>query len=177
MATFNILATVIANRDASPKVLTDAYVSGGALAESEGYVQTSTATDGVGSFYRLNQVPSSARISSMDLQAGALGSGATVHVGVFWPTYIPVGAGLVASNASLAINNSFFAASLGMSAATAVTNIINSSGTNTIPNQELPLWQAVGLASDPGIDLDIVVSVAGTIATQGYVGLKTRYAK
>ena len=37
----------------------------------------------------------------------------------------------------------------------------NQSGNNTIPNQEISLWQAAGLLADPGVDLDIVATVAG----------------
>lgn len=177
MSTFNIKSTVISNRDATPKVLTDAYVSGGEVCESEGYIQTNGSSDGAGSLYRLCQVPSNARLSSLELQAGALGSGAALDVGVYWPTYIPTGAGLSSANASAVINTQLFASALGCSAATAVTNIINSSTNNTIQNQELPLWQAAGLTSDPMIDLDIVVHVQTAVATQGYIGLKARYVK
>lgn len=177
MATFNLKSTVITNRDAVPKVLTDAYVSGGKLSQSEGYVQTSGSADGAGSFYRLCTVPSNARLSSLELQAGAMGSGAAIDVGVYWPTFIPTGAGLSAANQGLVINTQLFASALGMSAATAVTNIINQSTNNTIANQEKALWEAAGLSADPGIDLDIVVRVQTAIAAQAYIGLKANYVK
>ncbi len=177
MTTYNIKSTIISNRDATPKVLTDPYVSGGEVRESEGYVQTHGSADAAGSTYRLCQVPSNARLTSLELQADSLGSGAALDIGVWYPTFIPVGAGLSASNASAVINTQLFCSALGCSAATAVTNIINSSTNNSISNQELPLWQAAGLASDPGIDLDIVVYVHTAIATQGYIGLKARYVE
>lgn len=175
MATFNLKSTIITNRDATPKVLSDSSVDGGKTQESTGYVQSSTATDGAGTFYRLCQVPSSARVSSLILQADALATGAAIDVGVYYPTFIPVGAGLSASNAGAVINTQLFASALAVSNATAATEIINSSGNNTIAKQELPLWNAAGLTADPGIDLDIVVRVQTAIAAQGYIGLKAKY--
>lgn len=177
MTSYNITSTVISNRDATPKVLTDALVSGGELLESEGYVQTHGSADAADSLYRLCSVPSNARISSLEFQADALGSGAALDVGVYWPTFIPLGAGLSASKASAVINTQLFASALGCSAATAATNVVNQSTNNTIVKQELPLWSAAGLASDPGIELDIVVHVQTAIAAQGYIGLKARYVK
>lgn len=177
MSTFTVKSTVIGNRDAAPPVITDAYVDGGEVLECEGFVQSYGAADGAGSLYKLCQVPSNARMSSLELQADAFGTSAAIDVGVFWPTFIPVGAGLSAANQGTGINTTLFAASLGMSAATTPTNIINSSGNNTIAKQEKALWDAAGLTSDPGILLDIVVRVQTAIVLQGNIGLKARYVK
>lgn len=175
MATFNILSTVIGNRDAVPKVLTDAFVSGGAARAVEGYVQTNGAADGAGSIYRMFSVPSNARVHSIDLQSDALATGCTLDVGVYYPTYIPVGAGLSAANASAVINTQFFTSAIAASNANAITNVTNQSTNNTIVKQELPLWSAIGLTSDPGIELDICVTVHAAVAAQGYIGLKGVY--
>ena len=177
MTTYNIKSTVITNRDATPKVLTDAYVSGGNLAASQGYVQTFGAADAAGTIYRMCQVPSSARVESVKIQNDALATSAAVNVGVYWPTFIPVGAGLSTSVAATVINTALFASALSVVAAAKPTDITNSSGNNSIVNQELALWQACGLASDPGIDLDVCVSVSTAIQAQGYIGLKVTYAK
>jgi hypothetical protein len=177
MASFNLSSTVISNRDATPKVFTDAYVQGGEVLESEGFVQSSTATDGSGTLFRLCTVPSNARVSSLEIQTDSFGTSAAIDIGVYWPTFIPVGAGLSASNQSAVINTQLFCSALAVSNATASTNVINSSGNNSIKNQELPLWSACGLASDPMIDLDIVANVQTAIALKGYIGLKARYVK
>ncbi|MEO8837541.1 MAG: hypothetical protein ABI351_02385 [Herbaspirillum sp.] len=176
MSTFNILSTVIANRDATPKVLTDAYVAGGNVCNAEGYVQTGAA-DGAGSIYRMFSIPSNARVETIKLAADALATGCTLDVGVYYPTYIPVGAGLSASLASTVINTQFFASAVAASNATATTDITNQSTNNTIVKQELPLWSAIGLTSDPGIDLDVCVTVHAAVAAQGYIGLKGSYVK
>ncbi len=175
MAVFNLKSTLITNRDATPKVFTDNIVSGGEYKESEGYVQTGSAADSVGSTYKLCTVPSRARVSSLSIQNGAGGGAAALNVGVFYPTFIPVGAGLSASLAGTAIDADFFAAALSAVAAAGPTEIVNQSGTNTIALQEMSLWQALGLSADPGIDLDIVVSVSTVLAAQIFIGLKARY--
>ena len=177
MTTYNILSTMISNRDAVPKVLTDSYVAGGHVLASEGYVQTHGAADAAGTTYRMFSIPSNARVEGMKFSNDVLATGCTVDVGVWWPTYIPVGAGLLSSIASTVIHTTLFASVLNCSAAAADTNILNQSLANGIATQELPLWAAAGLASDPMIELDIVVYVAAAVAQQGYIGLKASYAK
>lgn len=174
MSSFNLKSTIITNRDATPKVITDAYISGGDIRESEGFVQSGSTTDAIGSTYRLCMIPSNARVSSLDFQSDNLGSGSAVNVGVYYPTFIPVGSGLAASNASAAIAASCFVSAQSTSGAVAATNLITRANV-AINLQEQPLWQLAGLASDPGIDLDIVVTVSAILAAQGYVSLKARY--
>lgn len=176
MATYNILSTALTNRDATPKVLTDAAIDGGSPKVAYGFVQTKGAADGVGSTYRMCQVPSGARVKSVVLQSDNLGSGCSVAIGVFYPTAIPLGAGLVSSQASLWINTTFFASAYSCSGAVAPVNLITYSGsTNTIALQQAPLWSALGLLSDPMINLDIVIEVAAAVATQGNIGLNVEY--
>ena len=174
MTVYNILSLPLLNRDATPKVLTDAYYTLGSVTEAFGYVQSNGSADGAGTTYRLVSVPSKARVSSLDFQASALGSGAAISVGVYYPTFIPVGSGISSSSASAAINTNIFVAALGCSAATASTNLITTANM-AINLQAEPLWQIAGLTSDPGIDLDIVAYVSTAIATQGYVALRARY--
>jgi hypothetical protein len=175
MATFNVKSTIISNRDATPKVLTDPYVYGGTGTGCEGYVQTGSAADAASTTYRLCQVPSNARVDTVKMSTDALGTGCTLDVGVWWPTFIPVGAGLTASLASTVINTQLFASALACSNSQAAVDITNQSTNYTIKNQELPLWSAAGLTSDPGIDLDIVAYVHVANQIQGYVGLKVYF--
>lgn len=176
MASFNLKSTILTNRDASPKVLVDSYISGGEVRESEGFVQSGSTTDAVGSTYRLCQVPSNARVTSLVLQNDALGSGAAVNIGVYWPTYMPVGSGLSAANASAVISATCFASALAVATAAAATEIVTRANV-AINLQEQPLWQLAGLASDPGIDLDIVCTVSTILAAQGYISLKAKYVE
>lgn len=174
MTTYNILSTALTNRDATPKVLSDVYLTGGEIKESWGYVQSHGAADAAGTTYRLCSVPSNARISALDFQSSGLGSGSQLDIGVWYPTFIPVGAGLSASSASASINTTLFVSATSCSNAVASTNLI-STANMAINLQEQPLWQVAGLATDPMIPLDIVAYVHTAVAAQGYVGLRARY--
>jgi len=176
MAVVVLKSTVITNRDAVPKVLTDALVAGQDLSEAEGFVAPANG-DSAGSTYILHSVPSNARMSSLIMQNSALGAGARVDLGVYYPSFIPKGAGLDAIAPNQVIDADFFANSVDVSAALGPVEYINQSGSNTIAKQEQSLWQAIGLSADPGIDLDIVATVEVAMAAAGFLGAKSRYAK
>lgn len=169
-------STAISNRDAVPKILSDAIISGGEVLESEGYVAPANG-DSAGSKYLMCSVPSNARLSSLVFQCSALGAGAKLDIGASYPSFIPRGAGLDAIVANQVISANFFAAALDVSAALAPANVEASSGTYTIAKQELPLWSALGLAFDPGIELDIVATVNVAMAAAGFAGIKAKYVK
>jgi hypothetical protein len=179
MALVNLKSTAITNRDATPKVLTDAYISGGQVDQAYGWVFTGSA-DNAGSQYRLCQVPSDVRLSALDMSNTALGSGCILDIAVWYPTYVPSGGGafLAQSLASTLISSSAFNTGIvGNTAQATYTNQIVATNTfNGVNYQEMPLWQMVGLASDPEIPLDIGISVRIATATAGYIGLKSTFS-
>lgn len=169
-------STLLVNRDATPKVLTDGYLSGGLWEEAQGSVK-SGAADAAGTTYRLVSVPSNARVSSLIWQSETLGSGCVLDVGVWYPTTLPVGGGnFLASGSSAAlISSSIFATALTANGANALTEITNQSGNYLIALQETPLWNVIGMSSDPEIDFDLGFVARLATAAAGYVGLKCRY--
>lgn len=169
-------STILVNRDATPKVLTDAFLSGGMMEESQGSVK-SGAADAAGTTYRLIQVPSNARLSTLQWQSDALGSGCVLDVGVWYPTVLPLGGGafLASGSSGVLISSSIFATGLTAPAANAMTEITNQSLNYLIPLQETPLWNVLGMASDPEVDFDIGFVARLATAAAGYVGLKGRY--
>ncbi len=177
MGVVNLKSTLITNRDATPKVLTDAYLAGGIMEEAQGSVKTGAA-DTAASVYRLVQVPSNARVSALFWQADALGSGCVLDVAVFYPTTVPLGGGafLASGSAAAMISSSIFATGLaGSTSAVALTEITNQSTNYLIPLQETPLWNVLGMVTDPEVDFDIGFSLRVATASAGYVGLKCRY--
>lgn len=169
-------STLLTNRDATPKVLTDAFLAGGILEEVQGSVKTG-ASDTANSYYRLIQVPSNSKMSQLYWQSEGLGSGCVVDVGVWFPTYLPVGGGAFLSSGSSGalISSSIFAAGLTAPAANALTEITNQSGNYLIPLQETVLWNVLGFTVDPEIDFDIGFVTRVATAAAGYVSLKCRY--
>lgn len=164
MAVNNRSSTFIGNRDATPAVESNAEISGGLVKEGQGYVSATNA-DSAGSIYRMFSVPSNARVSRLMLQCAALGAGAKVDVGVYKNV----------RDGGAAVDADFFATAVDVSGALGPTEVINESGTNTIDKQEMPLWQALGVAADPKSSYDIAAVVNVAIAATGFLGLKGQY--
>lgn len=169
-------STLITNRDATPKVLTDSFLSGGIMEEVQGSVKTG-ASDTANSYYRLVSVPSNSRLSQIYWQSEILGSGCVLDVGVWYPTAVPIGGAnfLAPSVNGTIISSSIFATGLTAPAANALTEITNQSGNYLIPLQETPLWNVLGFSADPELSFDIGFVTRVATAAAGYAGLRVRY--
>lgn len=176
MSVFTRKSTAISNRDASPTVSTLAAYDGGNLREKEGWVLSVTG-DSATSVYPMVSVPSNSRISGIVLQCEAQGAGCTMNCGVYAPTQGNPALTALGYAGGAAINATFFASAIDVHAALASTEIVNQSGSNTLNLQEQELWQALGLASDPGCMLDISLAVQVAVAAGARVGIKVKYAQ
>lgn len=177
MALVNLKSTLLSNRDAVPKVVTDAFLSGGILSEVQGSVKTG-ASDNAGSQYRLISVPSNARVSSLIWQADSMSSSGPLDLAVWYPTTVPQGGAnfLPYACGAAIISSSIFAANLAINgAAVALTEITNQSGNYLIPLQETPLWNVLGFTADPEITFDMGFTARAASGAAGYVSLKCRY--
>lgn len=159
-------SNLIANRDAVPQIISNAILGPAPIKEVTGYVSAGAA-DGIGTLYTMVTVPSNARITSVILQNQALGTGGAVNCGVYQNTM----AGGAAVNATL------FASAESVVSAQGPTDITNQSGSFGIDLQEQPLWQALGLSSDPGTNYDIALAVSAAGTAAGKVGLKVRFVQ
>lgn len=168
MAVVNLKSTIITNRDATPVVLTEPSISGGVLKESSGFI-TSAADDSIASIYRLCQVPSNARVSSVLLSSGALTS-AAADIGVYYPT-------TAAGTAGAVISVAYFGSAVSLATAQTNTEVLNESTTNTVAKQQQELWQAIGLSADPGGYFDVAATLTAATTAIGAVGLKVRYVQ
>lgn len=170
MAVVNTKSTAITNRDATPPVINDGRLERGVLKSGVGSVAVGAA-DSATSFYPLVSVPSTAMIrgvfasnpSGMTLLAG--------NVGVFKNTKSSGGSttGVAANTGS----DTIFASAASFASAqnhAAVDSLF------TTDKREQPLWQAIGLTTDPGgtFDIGVVVTAANTGAA-GRIGLEVQY--
>jgi hypothetical protein len=172
MSSFNIKSKVIANRDAAPAVITDAILARGTVQESIGTDKLPTTAD-IGSQARLCTVPSSARLSSLERFNAGIGTSA-LDVAVWYPTVVAPRSGITAS---ALISSSTFAQNI---AGVDTGDVADSLGTiSQLSAQKrcMPLWQALGLTTDPNIDLDIGFTVRTTNSVGAYVGLRARYIR
>lgn len=164
MTTEALKSTLITNRDAVPSVLNNSFLSEANVQQTIAQIAATTGKT-VGSTYRMLEVPSNARVSSVAIQCDALGTSTAADVGVYRNT----------KDGGAVVSAAFFASAVDLSSALAETAITNESGTNTIAKQNKQLWDAVGLTSDPGGTLDIVITTTATVNTGGNIGLKVAY--
>jgi len=167
MGVVNTKSTIITNRDATPSVLTEPMISGGAMKEAQGYVG-SVSGDSIASIYRFTQVPSNCRVSAILLNSEALSGSTALDIGAYYPTTTAGVAGAV-------ISASFFGSAIVVSGAVVQSDVTNESGSYTIAKQEQPLWQALGISADPGGMIDICGTLTAASSAAGNIGVKVRF--
>jgi hypothetical protein len=166
MAAENIFSTSLTNRDAVPRVLNTAGRGCGALVRSASDYLTVPASANVGSTFRIVQIPSNAVVLSVHIESEAQTAG-KVDVGAYRTT----------SDGAAVVDADFFATAVDLASAVAVTDITNESTTYTLNKRIQPIWQALGMSTDPKCDLDIVATVVTTAVTTGTgkLGLRVTY--
>lgn len=160
--------TAITNRQATPAVLNNPGNGGaGVFKEAFGYLASVPASLSITSIIRLVEVPSHARIRSVKLYSAAQTAGA-FDVGVYRCNNDAAG---------VVVDQDFFASAVSCASAVLGTEVSEETATYTIAKRSQQLWEAAGLASDPGGNLDIALTVATTDVTTGLgaIGLSVTY--
>lgn len=174
MGVVNTKSTVITNRDAVPAVINDGRITKANKRSSIGSVAVGAA-DSATSYYPLCEVPSTAMIRALYCSAVAGMTTLAGNIGVFKNTKNAAGVTTgVAANTS---SDTIFAAATSLATAIDRKDVTNlNSNAYPTDKREQPLWQAIGLAADPGgtFDIGIVVTTANTGAA-GRVGLEVEY--
>ena len=163
MAVVTLKSAVITNLDAVPSVINNGRLEKGAIRSSIGFVGV-TSGDSIGSKAILASVPSTAIVRDVLLSCGAITSGAA-DIGVYRTT----------RDGGAVVDVDLFASAQSIATALNKTNVINESGNNTIAKQNQPLWQAAGLTSDPGGELDIVATLTAAAAASADLGIDVKY--
>lgn len=182
MSAFNIKSTVLTQRDASPKVLSEGTLAKSMVREAIGVQRNSNAgTDlnTAGTQIRLLSVPSTARLSTLEYASAALGTSA-IDVAAWYPTTVPTGGGVFLADSvkgTLISSSAFLANIAGADAATAWTTAFPTVANFAIALYEQPLWQILGFSVDPEINIDMGFTVRTASAINGYVGLRARFTE
>lgn len=163
MSVDHVKSTAITNADATPYVANSTGSGAAGALEHIDQSLVAVAASSVDATYRFVRVPSSAKVKRVTFQSQAQGAG-KFDIGVYYPTTGPTAKADLAANA---ISQAFFASAVDAASAVQPTNVTNESGTYTADKQTQPLWAALGLASDPGGELDIVATVVTTAVTTG----------
>lgn len=165
MAVTNRNSTAIADMVAIPRVpVGSTKGAAGQLFEVAGYV-ANAADDSATSILRFCRVPSNARISSVQMTTGAATAGA-IDIGVYQ----------TADNGGTVVDADLFASAQALTAALSNADVTYESGEYTVAESVKPLWEVLGLSSDPGREYDVAATITTTFsaASVGQV-LKVRY--
>lgn len=169
MTTRIVKSGAVTNRDASPRVESNANIAKGQLVGFVGTVEVTTA-DAAGSTLIMGSIPSNARVSSISISCDALTTGA-VDVGIYKNT----------SDGSAVVDADFFASAVSLGSALAQSNITHEADAADagagygLADVEKPLWQALGLSADPGLVYDVVATVTTIPGAAGTVNLSGNY--
>lgn len=165
MAVDHVKSTFITNADASPTVANTAGEGGSApLKYIDGY-STAVASSSADATYQLCRIPSNAKVKKIIFESQAQTAG-KFDLGLYYATD-GLGGKPVALLAAAAIDQDFFAAVIDCASAVLPTDVTNQSLSYTLAKRAQPIWQAVGLTSDPGGNFDIVATVKTTAVTTG----------
>lgn len=166
MAVDHVKSATITNLDASPIVANTAGEgAAGALLAITG-IATGVASSSIDATYQMVRVPSTAKIKRLFFQTATQAAGVT-DVGLYYATD-GVGGQATSLLVAAAINRVFFATAIALTTTTVQDVTCNpiTSG-YTLDKHNMPLWQAAGLATDPGGFFDIVLSLTTAITTGG----------
>jgi hypothetical protein len=175
MAVDHVKSTFITNLDASPAVPNTAGEGGpGSLKSVEGSA-VAIASSSVDATYQLVRIPSNCKVKSVLFESAAQTAG-KFDLGLYYATD-GEGGKATALLAADAIDQDFFATAIDCASAVVITEEVNESGTYTIDKRTQPIWQAVGLTTDPGGYFDVVATVVTTAVTTGTgrLGVRVTY--
>lgn len=175
MAVDHVKSTPITNLDSVTAYLPNTNGEGGA-----GTIQNvsgscvGVASSSINATYRFVRVPTTAKIKKVMFQSQAQAAGAT-DIGVYYPTTGKTGKADLAANA---ISQALFASAVALTSLSQPTDVTNESGSYTADLMNQPLWQAAGLASDPGGYFDIVGTLTTALTTgTGIMGVSVDYVE
>lgn len=164
MAVVTLKSGPVTNRDAVPQVINDGRIERGSLRSAIGHV-TANSNDSIASKYVILSLPATAMVREVYLTCPAATSG-TADIGVYRTT----------ADGGAVVDVDLFASAQSIASALLRTDVTNESTNYTIDKRQQPLWQAAGLTSNPGGNLDIVITLTAAItANGGAIGLEVGY--
>ncbi len=168
MAVVNTKAASITSSDAGQAV--KKTLNGGILKESVGTLEVANG-DSIASTLRLCRIASNDRISRVLLSCDAITS-AAADVGIY---------DIASVNSGAVVDADFFASAQSIASALVhqdVTHEADAADAGAgygLADVEKPLWQALGLTSDPGKLYDVVATLTAAATAAGTVSLKVQY--
>jgi hypothetical protein len=155
----------ITNRDATSRVLNNGALTGGICKGFAATIEAANA-DSIASTYIFGEIPSNAYNIQVELWSDDVGTTTVADFGIYQTT----------ANGGAVVDADFFGSAVVLNAgAIAGTRIEHESAVYDPDDVEKPLWQALGLTSDPGISYDVVATLTAAADAAGTISLKVRY--
>lgn len=165
MAVVTTKSGAITNRDNTPVVLSNMNIAGGALKEAVGTVEAANG-DSIGSKYIFCSIPSNCRVSQVLLFSDDIGTTTIADFGIYRST----------ADGSAVVDADFFGSAVSLKdGALNGSDITHESAVYDPDDIEKPLWQALGLSSDPKVMYDVVATLTAAADAAGTITLKVRY--
>jgi hypothetical protein len=162
MAVVQVSSTPVANVDGKPIVRNSAKVSEGEVLSSIGGVAVANG-DSIGSVYRMVRVRSGTRIESLTLISDAV-TGAAADVGLYQ----------TAARGGAVVDADFFTAAQTIATASQGLQVAHGNLLKA-GTASLRLWEALGLAQDPGLEYDVALTLTAAATAAGNVAAKCQY--
>ncbi len=152
MAQTNRNSSAIANLVANPRVINIPAKAGGDLRILPGVI-ASAADDSANAVGRFIRVRSNDCIHALLYSGADATTAGAIDLGIYQ----------TADNGGAVVDADFFASAFALTAGPDLnTDLAYESGTYTQAKSVQPLWQAMGLATDPGIEYDIAYTITTT---------------
>lgn len=156
----------ITNRDATPRVLNNARLTGSVLMSATERVTMATTGHGVGTIHRLFEIPSNAVISRVFFSAPDIGTTTAADVGLYRTT----------ADGAAVVDADFFASAQALNAGPYENVDITRESTVITPaNRHQAVWQILGLTADPGVRYDVALTMTGASDGTGSVDVTVQY--
>lgn len=165
MAVVTTKSAAITNRDATVKVINSGRVTGAPLLRSAGLVAVASG-DSIASKLIFCSVPSNAIVSDVKLTSADIGTTMTADIGIYKNT----------RDGGAVVDADFFGSAVSLSGgAIAKSSVVHESTVYPYTNIEKPLWEALGLSSDPGLIYDVVATLTAAADAAGTVLAEIEY--
>jgi hypothetical protein len=166
MAVLHYKSAQITNRDATPKVINNARTAAAVLRGAVATIET-VSGDSAGSTYRFFSVPSNALVRDLLVYSDDIGTTTATDVGLYRTT----------ADGGAVVDADFFASAVVLNAgALNGTDITHESAVFGAEDAEKPLWEALGLSSDPSVEYDVTATLTGAADAAATITLKMGYA-
>jgi hypothetical protein len=166
MAVVTVKSAAITNRDATPAVLNNARIVNSNIQRAAGIVNVANG-DSIASKYLICSIPSNAIVSDIKATKAAAGTVGAGDIGLYQTT----------ANGGAVVDADFYASAQSIVAALTKTSVVHESGVYPYTSMEQPVWQALGLTSDPVREYDLVMTLTAATDAASVVLFEVEFTK